>query len=150
MDGDPSGDGSREGATVVSTAPGAPLSPSPAVRAEPAEGRARDGWSFTHALYDQAKKNGWVVTSVKDEWERMFSLEPRVGANQSPTVFRLPPGLKIAGKTFSPLKFMYDTMLQQQESLEAALRAEIAANQVKIEQHRQLADRSRAGRSGGV
>jgi phosphoglycolate phosphatase-like HAD superfamily hydrolase len=29
--------------------------------------------SFTQALYDEAKKRGWVVISVKDDWKRLFS-----------------------------------------------------------------------------
>jgi phosphoglycolate phosphatase-like HAD superfamily hydrolase len=29
--------------------------------------------TFTQALYDQAKSNGWVVISVKNDWGRIFS-----------------------------------------------------------------------------
>ena len=29
--------------------------------------------TFTQALYDEAKKRGWVVISVKDDWNRLFS-----------------------------------------------------------------------------
>ncbi len=32
--------------------------------------------TFTQALYDEAKKNGWVVISMKDDWKRIFSFEP--------------------------------------------------------------------------
>jgi phosphoglycolate phosphatase-like HAD superfamily hydrolase len=32
--------------------------------------------SFTQALYDQARKAGWVVISMKDDWKRIFSWEP--------------------------------------------------------------------------
>jgi phosphoglycolate phosphatase-like HAD superfamily hydrolase len=32
--------------------------------------------TFTQALYDEAKKNGWVVVSMKDDWKRIFSFEP--------------------------------------------------------------------------
>jgi len=31
--------------------------------------------SFTQALYDQAKKAGWVVISMKDDWKRIFAFE---------------------------------------------------------------------------
>ena len=29
--------------------------------------------TFTQALYDEAKKRGWVVISMKDDWKRLFS-----------------------------------------------------------------------------
>jgi phosphoglycolate phosphatase-like HAD superfamily hydrolase len=32
--------------------------------------------TFTQALYDEAKKDGWVVISMKDDWKRIFSFEP--------------------------------------------------------------------------
>jgi phosphoglycolate phosphatase-like HAD superfamily hydrolase len=32
--------------------------------------------AFTQALYDEGKKNGWVVISMKDDWKRIFSFEP--------------------------------------------------------------------------
>jgi phosphoglycolate phosphatase-like HAD superfamily hydrolase len=32
--------------------------------------------TFTPALYDEAKKSGWVVISMKDDWKRIFSFEP--------------------------------------------------------------------------
>lgn len=31
--------------------------------------------TFTQALYDQAKKDGWVVISVKDDWKRVFAFD---------------------------------------------------------------------------
>ena len=31
--------------------------------------------TFTPALYDEAKKNGWTVISMKNDWERIFSFE---------------------------------------------------------------------------
>jgi len=32
--------------------------------------------TFTQALYDQAKREGWVVISMKKDWRRIFSFEP--------------------------------------------------------------------------
>ncbi|MGH7287084.1 MAG: HAD family hydrolase [Myxococcota bacterium] len=32
--------------------------------------------AFTQELYDQAKKQGWVVISMKDDWKRVFFFEP--------------------------------------------------------------------------
>jgi phosphoglycolate phosphatase-like HAD superfamily hydrolase len=32
--------------------------------------------TFTQALYDEAKKDGWVVISMKDDWKRIFGFEP--------------------------------------------------------------------------
>jgi phosphoglycolate phosphatase-like HAD superfamily hydrolase len=32
--------------------------------------------TFTPALYDEAKKQGWVVISMKDDWKRIFAFEP--------------------------------------------------------------------------
>ncbi len=32
--------------------------------------------AFTQALYDEAKKMGWVVISMKNDWQRIFSFEP--------------------------------------------------------------------------
>jgi len=29
--------------------------------------------AFPQALYDQAKKNGWTVVSMKNDWESVFS-----------------------------------------------------------------------------
>jgi phosphoglycolate phosphatase-like HAD superfamily hydrolase len=31
--------------------------------------------SFTQALYDEAKKDGWTVISMKNDWKRVFSFE---------------------------------------------------------------------------
>jgi phosphoglycolate phosphatase-like HAD superfamily hydrolase len=31
--------------------------------------------TFTQALYDQAKKQGWVVVSMKNDWKRIFTFE---------------------------------------------------------------------------
>jgi hypothetical protein len=31
--------------------------------------------AFTHKLYDEAKKNNWVVISMKDDWKRIFAFE---------------------------------------------------------------------------
>ena len=32
--------------------------------------------TFPQALYDEAKQNGWVVVSMKDDWKQIFSFEP--------------------------------------------------------------------------
>jgi hypothetical protein len=43
----------------------------------PAQGlRATKVGTFTQALYDEAKKNGWTVISMKDDWKRIFAFEP--------------------------------------------------------------------------
>jgi hypothetical protein len=31
--------------------------------------------TFTQALYDEAKKDGWTVISMKDDWKRIFAFE---------------------------------------------------------------------------
>ena len=31
--------------------------------------------TFTQALYDEAKKRGWVVISMKKDWKRVFAFE---------------------------------------------------------------------------
>jgi phosphoglycolate phosphatase-like HAD superfamily hydrolase len=31
--------------------------------------------AFTQALYDQAKKQGWIVVSMKDDWKKIFAFE---------------------------------------------------------------------------
>src|SRR4029077_5739294 len=31
--------------------------------------------TFTQALYDEAKKNGWIVISMKNDWKRLFPFE---------------------------------------------------------------------------
>jgi len=43
----------------------------------PAQGLpATEVGMFTQALYDQAKREGWVVISMKNDWKRIFSFEP--------------------------------------------------------------------------
>jgi len=32
--------------------------------------------TFTQALYDEAKRKGWIVISIKDDWKRVFAFEP--------------------------------------------------------------------------
>jgi phosphoglycolate phosphatase-like HAD superfamily hydrolase len=32
--------------------------------------------TFTQALYDEAKKQGWIVISMKNDWNRIFAFEP--------------------------------------------------------------------------
>jgi phosphoserine phosphatase len=32
--------------------------------------------TFTQALYDQAKKDGWTVISMKQDWKRIFAFDP--------------------------------------------------------------------------
>jgi phosphoglycolate phosphatase-like HAD superfamily hydrolase len=32
--------------------------------------------TFTQALYDEAKKDGWIVISMKSDWKRIFAFEP--------------------------------------------------------------------------
>jgi phosphoglycolate phosphatase-like HAD superfamily hydrolase len=32
--------------------------------------------TFTQALYDEARKQGWVVISMKNDWKQIFSFEP--------------------------------------------------------------------------
>jgi hypothetical protein len=31
--------------------------------------------TFTQALYDEAKQQGWVVISMKSDWNRIFAFE---------------------------------------------------------------------------
>ena len=31
--------------------------------------------TFTQELYDEAKKNGWLVISMKNDWKRIFGFE---------------------------------------------------------------------------
>ena len=31
--------------------------------------------TFTPALYDEANKNGWMVISMKNDWQRIFAFE---------------------------------------------------------------------------
>ena len=32
--------------------------------------------AFTQALYDDAKKRGWNVISMKNDWKRIFAFDP--------------------------------------------------------------------------
>jgi len=32
--------------------------------------------ALTEALYSEAKKQGWVVISMKDDWKRVFRFDP--------------------------------------------------------------------------
>lgn len=32
--------------------------------------------TFPQALYDQARRNGWVVISMKDDWKKIFAFDP--------------------------------------------------------------------------
>jgi hypothetical protein len=32
--------------------------------------------TFTQALYDEAKKKGWTVISMKGDWNRIFAFDP--------------------------------------------------------------------------
>ncbi len=42
----------------------------------PAQGLANTKvGTFTQALYDQAKKQGWTVISVKSDWKKIFAFE---------------------------------------------------------------------------
>ena len=31
--------------------------------------------TFTQDLYDEAKKGGWIVVSMKNDWKRIFAFE---------------------------------------------------------------------------
>ena len=31
--------------------------------------------AFPQALYDEAKKSGWIVASMKEDWKRVFSFD---------------------------------------------------------------------------
>jgi hypothetical protein len=31
--------------------------------------------TFTQELYDEAKKDGWIVISMKNDWKRIFAFE---------------------------------------------------------------------------
>ena len=31
--------------------------------------------TFTQALYEEAKKQGWIVISMKDDWKQIFAFE---------------------------------------------------------------------------
>jgi phosphoglycolate phosphatase-like HAD superfamily hydrolase len=42
----------------------------------PAQGlRDSNVGTFTQALYDEAKKQGWIVISMKDDWKKIFAFE---------------------------------------------------------------------------
>lgn len=32
--------------------------------------------TFSQDLYDEAKKDGWIVISMKNDWKRIFAFEP--------------------------------------------------------------------------
>ena len=38
--------------------------------------------TFTQALYDEAKKDGWVVISMKNDWKRIFAFDSAPQSNQ--------------------------------------------------------------------
>ena len=40
----------------------------------PATGLPESG-TFTQALYDEAKKGGWTVISMKNDWKRIFEFD---------------------------------------------------------------------------
>ena len=43
---------------------------------EAGEGLPNSGvGTFTPALYDEAKKDGWTVISMKTDWRRIFAFE---------------------------------------------------------------------------
>ena len=33
--------------------------------------------TFSQALYDEARKKGWTVISMKDDWKRIFAFDER-------------------------------------------------------------------------
>jgi phosphoglycolate phosphatase-like HAD superfamily hydrolase len=39
---------------------------------------------FSQALYDEAKKKGWTVISMKNDWKRVFAFEPEAHAAAAP------------------------------------------------------------------
>jgi hypothetical protein len=41
----------------------------------PAQGLPAKVGAFTPALYDEAKRNGWTVISMKNDWRRIFAFE---------------------------------------------------------------------------
>ena len=47
------------------------------IRLRTGQGPARRPRSarFTQALYDEARKQGWIVISMKDDWKRIFAFE---------------------------------------------------------------------------
>ena len=46
--------------------------------------------TFTQALYDEAKKNGWTVISMKNDWKQIFAFA--VNANDILAASCLPSG----------------------------------------------------------
>jgi hypothetical protein len=34
-----------------------------------------EGPHLTQALYDEAKKDGWIVISMKNDWKRIFAFD---------------------------------------------------------------------------
>jgi len=32
--------------------------------------------AFTQKLYDEAKKQGWTIVSMKDNWKKIFAFDP--------------------------------------------------------------------------
>ena len=38
--------------------------------------------TFTQALYDEAKQNGWMVISMKDDWKEVFPTNTVGGATR--------------------------------------------------------------------
>ena len=46
------------------------------IRLRPGAGPARHKvGAFTQALYDEAKKKGWTVISMKNDWKKIFAFE---------------------------------------------------------------------------
>ena len=43
--------------------------------ARPKACQTRKVGTFTQALYDEAKKDGWTVISMKNDWKRIFAFE---------------------------------------------------------------------------
>jgi hypothetical protein len=37
--------------------------------------------AFSQDLYDEAKKDGWIVISMKNDWKRISSFEPTEGGS---------------------------------------------------------------------
>ena len=42
----------------------------------------RKSGTFTQDLYDEAKKDGWVVISMKKDWKRIFAFDSAPQSNQ--------------------------------------------------------------------
>jgi hypothetical protein len=41
----------------------------------PAQGLPDTKVGFPQPLYDEAKKQGWIVISIKNDWKRVFAFE---------------------------------------------------------------------------